>query len=80
MKEDWIGGAYSIYGRDEKLVGPPTGFWSKILKVSDQLRDISVNNIKMGVVEIRPINWIQVAQDRDRWHTLVNTAVKLRVP
>jgi hypothetical protein len=26
------------------------------------------------------MDWINVAQDRDRWWALVNTAMKLRVP
>jgi hypothetical protein len=26
------------------------------------------------------MDWIDVAQDRDRWRALVNTVMKLRVP
>jgi hypothetical protein len=26
------------------------------------------------------MNWIDVAQDRDRWRTLVNAVMNLRVP
>jgi hypothetical protein len=28
----------------------------------------------------RGINWIDLAQDRDRWRALVNTVMNLRVP
>jgi transposase len=28
----------------------------------------------------RGIDWIDLAQDRDRWRAVVNTAMKLRVP
>jgi hypothetical protein len=33
-----------------------------------------VNNIKM---DLREIGWIYLAQDRDRWRTLVNTVIFL---
>jgi hypothetical protein len=26
------------------------------------------------------VDWIDMAQDRDKWRTLVNTALNLRVP
>jgi hypothetical protein len=41
-----------------------------------------VNNIKMDHREIEwdGIHWIDLAQDRDQWSALVNTARNLRVP
>jgi hypothetical protein len=41
-----------------------------------------VDNIKMNLREIggNGMDWIDVAQDRDRWRALVNTVMKLRVP
>jgi hypothetical protein len=41
-----------------------------------------VDNIKMDLTEIGwdGIDWIDLAQDRDRWRTLVNTVMNLRVP
>jgi hypothetical protein len=39
------------------------------------------DNIKMDVREMGwGTDWIDLAQDRDRWRTLVNAAMNLRVP
>jgi hypothetical protein len=41
-----------------------------------------VSNIKMDLREIGwgAMDWIDLAQDRDQWRTLVNTLMNLRVP
>jgi hypothetical protein len=41
-----------------------------------------VNNIKIDLREIRwdGMDWIDLAQNRDRWRAVVNTAMNLRVP
>jgi hypothetical protein len=41
-----------------------------------------VDNIKMYALEIGwgVVDWIGLAQDRDKWRALVNVAMKLRVP
>jgi hypothetical protein len=41
-----------------------------------------VNNIRMYLQEVRCayVDWIRLAQDRDRWRTLVSAAMNLRVP
>jgi hypothetical protein len=40
------------------------------------------DNIKMDIREVRwkDMNWIDLAQDRDRWRALVNAVMNIRVP
>jgi hypothetical protein len=40
------------------------------------------DNIKMylGEIGFGDVDWIHLAQDRDRWRALVNTVMNLRVP
>ena len=40
------------------------------------------NNIKMDLEEVRRGygDWMEFAQDRDRWRALVSTVMNLRVP
>jgi hypothetical protein len=41
-----------------------------------------LDNIRMDLVEVGwgDVDWIGLAQDRDRWRALVNSALNLRVP
>jgi hypothetical protein len=41
-----------------------------------------VDNNKMDLREIRwgGMDWIDLAEDRDQWRALVNTAMNLRIP
>jgi hypothetical protein len=53
-----------------------------ILGVSRNVKWLWVDNIKMDLREIGwdVMDWIDLAQDRDRWRALVNTVMNLRVP
>jgi hypothetical protein len=59
------------------LVGKPEG--KRPLRRS---RHRWENNIKVDLQEVgcRGIDWIELAQDRDRWWTLVNAVMNFRVP
>jgi len=52
----------------KKLLGRPRRRWE--------------DNIKMDIKEdgCGRVDWIELAQDRDRWQVLVNAVMNLRVP
>ena len=60
-----------------KLVGKPEGkrpLWRPRRRWED--------NITMDLQEVgcRGMDWIELAQDRERWRALVNAVMNLRVP
>jgi hypothetical protein len=59
------------------LVGKPKG-----KRPLERPRRRWIDNIKMGLLEIgwSDVNWIGLAQDRDKWRALVNAVMNLRVP
>jgi hypothetical protein len=61
-----------------------TGFWSGKPEGKRPLgrpRRRWEDNIKMDLQEVGcgGMNWIELAQDRDRWRALVNAVMNLRV-
>jgi hypothetical protein len=64
-------GAYRILvGRPEgrRPLGRPRPRWE--------------DNVKMNLQEVewKGVDWIDMAQDRDRWRAVVNAVMNLRVP
>ena len=62
-----------------------TGFWWGNLRGRDHLwrpRRRWEDNIKRDLQEVvcGCVDWIELAQDRDRWRALVNVVMNLRVP
>ena len=59
------------------LVGKPEG--KRLLGIS---RRRWVDSIRMNLQEVGCgyLDWIGLAQDRDRWRTLVSAVMNLRVP
>jgi hypothetical protein len=75
-----MGGTCSTYGEKEGH----TGFWWRDLREGDHLGDPGVDEsiILKWIIKTWDggMDWIELAQDRDRWRALVNGVVNLRVP
>jgi len=81
MEKNEMGGACGEYGGGERRIqgfgGKPEG-----KKPLGRPRCRWEDNIKMHLQEMGcgGMDWIELAQDRDRWQALVNAAMNLRVP
>jgi hypothetical protein len=64
------GGVYTVFwwGDLKKKLGRPRHRWE--------------DNIKIDLQEVEwgGMNWSDLAQDKDRWHVLVNAVINLGVP
>ena len=75
----WVGHVAGM-GREEVRV---TLWWGNMIE-RDQLEDPGgwEDNIKIDLQEVGygGMDWMDLAQDRDRWRALVNAVMNLRVP
>jgi hypothetical protein len=76
-----MGGACSTNGEKRDayrlLVGKPEG-----KRPLGRVRRRWLDNIRMDLVEVGwgDVDWIRLAQNRDRWRALVNSVLNRRVP
>ena len=80
IEKNEMGGACSAYGGEERriqgLVGKPEG-----KRPLGRSRRRWEDNIKMDLEEVGwwGMDWIDLAQDRDRWQALANAVMNLQV-
>ena len=77
-----MGGSCSTYGARGKVY---TGFWWGNLEERGHLGDPGVEGriILRWIFrkwEVGGMDWIELAQDRDKWRALVTVVMNLRVP
>ena len=76
MKKNEMGGAREKYGRERTgLVAKTEG-----KRLLGRPRHRRQNNTKMDLKQIglEGMDWIDVAEDRDKWRTDVNTVMNIR--
>jgi hypothetical protein len=81
MKDNEVGGTCGMHGRGEECV---QGFDGKARRKETIWKTKCrrwEDGIRMDLREIvrRSVDWIQLAQDRDRWWAVVNTVKNLQV-
>ena len=81
IEKNEVGGACSTYVGDERRLqcsgGEPEG-----KRPLGRLRRGWEDNIKMYLQQVvcEGMDWIELAQDRDRWRALLNAVMNLRFP
>jgi hypothetical protein len=80
MEKNEMGGACSKYGGEERCIR----FWWGNLTERDHLEEPGVDGrITLGWIFRKwyvGMDWVDLAQDMDRWRTLVNVVTNLWVP
>jgi hypothetical protein len=77
-----MGGACGTYGGGERCI---PDFGRENPREGDHLGDPGVDGRIILMMDIREVgcggmNWIELAQDRDRWRAVVNAVMSPRVP
>jgi hypothetical protein len=62
-----------------------TGFWWRNLRERDHLRDAGIDRkIILRCIfrswDVGVMDWIELAQDKDRWRAILNAVMNIRVP
>jgi hypothetical protein len=69
-----------VWGKEQSNVG----FWSERFRKRDHLEDPGVDGsiiLKFIFEKLDGrVNWIRLAQDRERWRAVVNAVMNCRVP
>jgi len=81
IEKNEMGGSCSAYGCEERRI---QGFGMETVgkRPLGRPRRKWENNIKVDLQEVLcwGVDWIELAQDKDRWRALVNAVMNLQVP